>query len=243
MSPEQDKTFAKPGANRPPQTHSPEELRKVHHVMNVELPIGDPEVIAKRHAESKRRYPQVSIDDDEYVVISVKRHFIGVFGIILMGMISFILVASIWITISFMPNNLNIAQAVKNNVSLGAVAILALIVMSSYIGLIIYRRNQFIVTNERIVQKISMGLLDQRQQAINLEAIEDISYSQNGLMSNLFQYGTIRMSTVGDESTYTFTWVPQPHNYTDFLGDVVEDARENQFITDETMETGRKLSW
>ena len=61
----QDKTFTKPGADRPPQTHSPEELRKVHHVMNVELPIGDPKIIAERHAESMRRYPQVAIDDDE----------------------------------------------------------------------------------------------------------------------------------------------------------------------------------
>ena len=62
-------------------------------------------------------------------------------------------------------------------------------------------------------------------------------------MSNLFQHGTIRLSTVGDESTYTLTWVPEPHKYTDFLGDVVEDARENQFVTDEMMEIGRKLSW
>ncbi|MBS7346776.1 MAG: PH domain-containing protein [Candidatus Sacchiramonaceae bacterium] len=243
MNPKADKTFTKSGANRPPQTHSPEELRKVHHVMNVELPIGDPEVIAKRHEESKRRYPHVAIDDDEYVVVSVKRHPLGMFGIILMGMISFVLVASIWITICFMPNGLNLTQSAKNNLSLGAVAVLVLIAVFSYIGLMIYRRNQFIVTNERIIQKISTGLLDQQRQTINLEAIEDISYYQKGLMSHLFHYGTIRMSTVGDESTYTFTWVPQPHNYTDFLGDVVEDARENQFITDETMETGRKLSW
>ena len=122
-----DKTFTKPSANRPPQTHSPEELRKVHHVMSVELPIGDPEVIARRHADSKRRFPSVVIDDDEYVVVSVKRHPLGMLGIILTGMISFILVASVWITVCFMPNNLNITQAAKNSLSLGAVAILVLI--------------------------------------------------------------------------------------------------------------------
>lgn len=238
-----DKTFTKPSANRPPQTHSPEELRKVHHVMSVELPIGDPEVIARRHADSKHRFPSVVIDDDEYVVVSVKRHPLGMLGIILTGMISFILVASVWITVCFMPNNLNITQAAKNSLSLGAVAILVLITVFSYIGLMIYRRNQLIITNERIIQKISMGLFDQRRQTISLEAIEDISYHQKGLMPNLFQYGTIRLSTVGDESTYTLTWVPEPHKYTDFLGDVVEDARENQFVTDEMMEIGRKLSW
>lgn len=243
MDQQEDKTFAQSAVDRPPQTHSSEERRKVHHVMNVELPIGDPGVINKRHTESRRRYPSVEIDDDEYVVVSVKRHPLGMLGIVLVGMISFVVTASIWITICFMPNSLNLTQAAKNNISLGAAAILVLITVFSYIGLMIYRRNQFIVTNERIIQKISKGLLDQQRQTINLEAIEDISYHQKGLMPHLFHYGEIRLSTVGDESTYTFTWVPEPNKYTDFLGDIVEDARENQFITDEAMEIGRKLSW
>lgn len=214
----------------------------IQKVMEVETPIGDPAVIASRHQESVRRYPDVNLDDDEYVVISIRRHVFGVFGILLSSMLSFVVVASIWITICFMPNNLNIPESAKNNISLAAVALLALSVVSGLIGYSIYKNNKFIVTNERVIQWIVSGLFHQKKQTINLEAIEDISFTQTGILQHAVGYGTIRLSTVGEESTYTFTLVPQPNKYAELLGDLVENVKENQFITDEMMDKGRKLS-
>ena len=39
---------------------------------------------------------------------------------------------------------------------------------------------------------------------IDLHSIEDTSFSQNGIMQKMFGYGTFRLSTVGEETTYTF---------------------------------------
>ena len=214
----------------------------IHKVMEVETPVGDPAVIAARHQEAARRYPDVNLDSDEYVVVSIKRHSFGVFGIIISSMLSFIIVASIWITISIMPNNLNLTLAMKTNITLASLALLALSVVSAMIGHSIYKNNKFIITNERVVQWIVSGLFNQKKQTINLEAIEDISFSQTGFLQHLIGFGTVRLSTIGEESTYTFTFVPQPNKYAELLGDLVENAKENQFITDEMMELGRKLS-
>ena len=41
---------------------------------------------------------------------------------------------------------------------------------------------------------------------IDLSSIEDASFHQNGLMQRLFGYGVFRLSTVGDETTYTFPY-------------------------------------
>ena len=41
---------------------------------------------------------------------------------------------------------------------------------------------------------------------IDLPSIEDASFHQNGLMQKIFGYGTFRLSTVGDETTYTFQY-------------------------------------
>ena len=210
--------------------------------MEVETPVGDPAVIAARHQEAARRYPDVNLDSDEYVVVSIKRHSFGVFGIIISSMLSFIIVASIWITISIMPNNLNLTLAMKTNITLASLALLALSVVSAMIGHSIYKNNKFIITNERVVQWIVSGLFNKKKQTINLEAIEDISFSQTGFLQHLIGFGTVRLSTIGEESTYTFTFVPQPNKYAELLGDLVENAKENQFITDEMMELGRKLS-
>ncbi|MBP6925160.1 PH domain-containing protein [Candidatus Saccharibacteria bacterium] len=214
----------------------------IQKVMEVETPVGDPAVIAARHQEAARRYPDVNLDSDEYVVVSIKRHSFGVFGIIISSMLSFIIVASIWITISIMPNNLNLTLAMKTNITLASLALLALSVVSAMIGHSIYKNNKFIITNERVVQWIVSGLFNQKKQTINLEAIEDISFSQTGFLQHLIGFGTVRLSTIGEESTYTFTFVPQPNKYAELLGDLVENAKENQFITDEMMELGRKLS-
>lgn len=214
----------------------------IQKVMEVETPVGDPAVIAARHQEAARRYPDVNLDSDEYVVVSIKRHSFGVFGIIISSMLSFIIVASIWITISIMPNNLNLTLAMKTNIALASLALLALSVVSAMIGHSIYKNNKFIITNERVVQWIVSGLFNQKKQTINLEAIEDISFSQTGFLQHLIGFGTVRLSTIGEESTYTFTFVPQPNKYAELLGDLVENAKENQFITDEMMELGRKLS-
>mgnify|MGYP003584843172 FL=1 len=214
----------------------------IQKVMEVETPVGDPAVIAARHQEAARRYPDVNLDSDEYVVVSIKRHSFGVFGIIISSMLSFIIVASIWITISIMPNNLNLTLAMKTNITLASLALLALSVVSAMIGHSIYKNNKFIITNERVVQWIVSGLFNKKKQTINLEAIEDISFSQTGFLQHLIGFGTVRLSTIGEESTYTFTFVPQPNKYAELLGDLVENAKENQFITDEMMELGRKLS-
>ena len=39
---------------------------------------------------------------------------------------------------------------------------------------------------------------------IDLSSIEDTSFSQDGVLQKMFGYGTFRLSTVGDETTYTF---------------------------------------
>ena len=37
-------------------------------VMPVEFPAGDPEVIRARHEDSIKKYPDISVDDDEFVI-------------------------------------------------------------------------------------------------------------------------------------------------------------------------------
>ena len=41
---------------------------------------------------------------------------------------------------------------------------------------------------------------------IDLSSIEDASFRQDTIMQRLFHYGTLRLATVGDETTYTFKY-------------------------------------
>jgi len=50
---------------------------RVQPVMQVEVPAGDPRVIKARHDQSVRMYPDITVDEDEYVVLSMRRHALG----------------------------------------------------------------------------------------------------------------------------------------------------------------------
>ena len=45
---------------------------------------------------------------------------------------------------------------------------------------------------------------------IDLVSVEDVSFKQSGLFEHLFEVGTLRMSTIGDETTYIFKYLDTP---------------------------------
>ena len=69
----------------------------------------------------------------------------------------------------------------------------------------VYRGNRLYVTNKRVIQMVMKAPLATSLNMIDLPSIEDASFHQAGVMQKLFRYGTLRLSTVGDETTYTFT--------------------------------------
>lgn len=199
-------------------------------------------IIEARHQESLKNFPHVKVDGDEFVILSLKRHWIGLFGVILTTFILFVVLVSAWILVCFTPNPFKIPQHMKDSLSLIFAPLSVLILVAGYIGYSTYNANKFFITNERVIQWIVGGLLDRKSQTINLESIEDISFSQSGLLQHIFNFGTVRMSTVGDESTYTFHLAKFPAKTAEILGEVAEYARENQPIPEELMNEARELN-
>lgn len=215
---------------------------QVVQVMEVEVPAGDLEVIKNRHEESVKNYPNVKIDNDEYVVMSLRKSWIGLAGIVFAALFIFVALVSAWILICFMPTKLNLTENMKQNLSFIFVPMSVLVAIMGYIGYSTYKANRFVATNERAIQWIVTGLLDHKKQAIKLESVEDISFSQKGIFQHLFNFGTIRLSTTGDESTYTFTLVKNPAKVVEILGELAECARENQPVPEEIMASAQKIS-
>ena len=215
---------------------------RVQPVMHVEVPDGDPQTIKARHDRSVKKYPEITVDEDEYVVLSMRRHSLGYLLNIIFSSIIAVFLISAWIIICFMPNPLPIPANFKPQLSIIFGSITLLLILLTYVNYVVYRANRIVITNERAIQWISTTIMSQKKQVINLESIEDISYSRDGILQHLFNYGTVKLSTVGDESTYTFAFSPNPDKKAEFLSDVVEAARENQMLSDKLFEDGEKMS-
>jgi hypothetical protein len=63
-----------------------------------------------------------------------------------------------------------------------------------------------IITNKHVIQMVMKSPVATSVNIIDLQSIEDASFHQSGLLQKLFRYGTLRLSTIGDETTYTFPY-------------------------------------
>ena len=106
-------------------------------------------------------------------------------------------------------------------------AIVAFMAISGLVLTYVYRQNELIITNKRAIQKTVVSPFGQSINTIDLSMIEDVSLKRDGVWQFIFRVGTIRMSTVGDETTYTFKFVDTPEDEIDTIMQLVH-AEQNE---------------
>ena len=65
---------------------------------------------------------------------------------------------------------------------------------------------------------------------IDLASIEDASFHQNGILQTMFHYGTFRLSTVGDETTYTFPFSDITPSELKAVSKLISGAKEKKAL-------------
>ena len=157
-----------------------------------------------RHERSRKDFPMLNLEDDEYVEFAFKRARIClliILGGTALGVILVLL--GFLVTLLFQSR---IDEMGKNFLFIIMVALLASAVIIGMIAMITYKGNRLFITNRRVIQLIMTSLVSTSVNAIDLPSVEDVSFHQDGIMQKLFHYGTLRLATVGDETTYTFKY-------------------------------------
>ena len=63
--------------------------------------------------------------------------------------------------------------------------------------------------------------------------IENSSFTQRGPLQSFFNYGSIRLSTEGDETTYRFEYVANPRREVAILNNAVEAFKNGRPVSDD----------
>ena len=178
------------------------------------------EELRQKHEESKRRYPHLNLSEGEVVILDIKRHPIGLLlplgagGIVAVAIITALIVYPADAAMSGLPD--------FNLFAMIATLILVLVGIGTYIAVWVYLRNQFFMTNESVIQEIQHSLFSKREQTVSLGSIEDASFRQTGIFQTMLNYGTIRLSTEGEETTYKFAFVENPREQVAIVNNGVE---------------------
>lgn len=178
-----------------------------------------PADIMRLHEESVRKYPHLNLSKGEFIISAVKRHPIGLFEI---WGVAFLLIGAIAaLAASFLSDtgaDNDVVLLVATGLGLGSFFIFVGALIATYV----YNNNRFFLTNESVIQEIQDSIFSKHEQTVSLSNIEDASYKQNGILPHLLNYGLIRLSTEGDETTYRFNYVKAPKKHIAVLNNAVE---------------------
>jgi uncharacterized membrane protein YdbT with pleckstrin-like domain len=190
------------------------------------------EQVRQKHEESKQRYPKLNLSEGEYVISDVKRHPIGLVQI--WTFVTVAVAAIMAVMAVFLMSDMFTSSAIPTVAVAGAALLLScLVLFGGYIGTYVYTANKFYLTNESVIQNIQMGVFSNREQTVSLSNIEDASYVKRGIIQNMFDFGTIRLSTQGDETTYRFYYAAHPDKQIAILNNAVEDFKNGRPIRHE----------
>lgn len=181
-----------------------------------------------RHERSKKDFPHLPLEHDEYIEFAFKRARVCL--LLILGGTGLAVIVILLAFLLALLGQSYLDDMGKNFMFIVLAALLAAAVIIGIIAIMIYQGNQLFVTNKRIIQKIMNSPVSNSINFIDLQSVEDASYHQNGILPTLFHYGTLRLATVGDETTYTF-------KYSDISPDDLKAV--SKLITD-TKKKGKK---
>ncbi|MBQ6570756.1 PH domain-containing protein [Candidatus Saccharibacteria bacterium] len=178
-----------------------------------------------RHARSAQDFPFLSLEDGEYVVLSIARSRLGLIFVWFSEIVGFLVLTLI--LLSFGSSSDSALAPATSFIRLIIFCLYGVLILTGVVGTKVYLDNKMYITNKRAIQISSNALFHKSTNIIELSRIEDVSYAQAGLLDYLFHMGTIRMSTVGDETTYTFRFVDTPTDEIKTITHLVHETKSS----------------
>lgn len=106
------------------------------------------------------------------------------------------------------------------------------------LNVLLWFYNVYIVTDERVVDVDFFGLLYKNINATQIRKIEDVNYSQVGLLSSFFNFGNVVIQTAsaqksddvpGEASAFTFEAVPNPDRVVRVIAELMEQEEQEEY--------------
>ncbi|MEI7689523.1 MAG: PH domain-containing protein [Candidatus Saccharibacteria bacterium] len=234
--PEQPIDYNRPVAydaeGRPLYAHPPIETPKVAKPKKrrstdiIDKSITD--AVKLKHERSQRVFPELDLNEGDYVISSVRRHPIGLVPAFTLGIVLITLSFTALFNYDLVVRLFQLTGSMADSsVAFWPITIFVIFVMlGEYVAYYVFSSNKFFVTNESVVHQIQTGLFSSGEQIVSLGNVEDASYTQNGIIQQLFNYGSIRVSTRGEDTIYRFTYVSDPKECVATLEGAIEHFKD-----------------
>lgn len=169
---------------------------------------------AKRLSSLGRRFFHfIEFDENEELMLEIRKHPFGLVGIYLTGFLVAIAVLAVMLGLNYVLQDGSFAELRFLQplivITSGLIAIGALIITA--ISAYLYQSNVIFVTSEKIAQVLYKNILDRKISQLSIGDVQDVTVTQKGLFARIFHYGTLVIETAGEQQNYTFSFVPNPY--------------------------------
>lgn len=190
---------------------------------------GNDETIKIKHERSRKDFPHVSLGDEEYIVAVVTRHPIGLF-FPLMAVV-FLIASALVVLFNYdlVVQSLQLTGVAANPsvIFFPVLAFIGCAALGAYAVYYVYINNKLFLTNRNLIQKIQTAPFSEREQIVGLANIEDVSYSQSGIIQQLFDYGSIQLTIEGYGAVYQFEYAMNPKEYIVIFDNTIENFQNH----------------
>lgn len=224
--------YAHPPVQQP--VAAPQQPQVVHVARS---PLPEKPVITPEHKElhenSKQQYPLLNLSEGEYIISAVRRHPIGLIVPLGLGTLVIALALSLLFNYDIFVERFSLVGPLASisTIALPILVLVGIVGLGMFISYYVYVNNKFFLTNESVIQELQISLFLRQEQTVSLSNIEDASYTQHGIFQQILDYGSIRLSTEGDETTYRFTYVASPKDHIAQLNNAVEAFKNGRPVT------------
>jgi len=164
----------------------------------------DENLVKIRHERSKKDFPGVSFRDDEYVEYAFTRAKVCLLGILTATFCGLIIILLAFLFTLLAQDQID--EMGRRFLFIILFALLASAIIICLVSIRIHNGNRLFITNRRVIQLVMNTLVSSSINVIDLSSVEDASFRQDTIIQRMFHYGTLRLATVGDETTYTFKY-------------------------------------
>ena len=160
------------------------------------------------------------VDPDERKLAEIFKHPLGIILLYIQTVIG--LTVAIGLAYFLLPVVVTDTDDAFFYGSLFAVVCVVIASLVMVIATFIFRQNRMILTDRNITQILQFGLFNRKVSQLNMNNVEDVTAVQNGVLPTIFNYGTLKIETAGEQVNFHFTFCPNAGYY----AKVILDARE-----------------
>lgn len=168
---------------------------------------------------------QVRLEPGEHVTTIIHRHIFGLVGIYLQAIAA---LAAVFLLAGVIGVDLFRGLSGEASLMLAGIAFLLVVltVLMLFAVTSMYWQTSLLVTNKGLIQVLQHGLFNRKISRLGMSDIEDVTTEQKGLLSTLFNYGTLHIETSGELRNFAFRYTPNPNKYAAQIMDARHDSSD-----------------